>query len=85
MPYEEEKISIPKSTTIPKSEREKLQKEFTLSKVADLQSVLNKLHRQFKQGLMNLETYEQKRKDVFKLFAISREDRIKFLGAKFAS
>jgi len=84
MPYEEYHITSHRVST-PENEKEEKQLKFTLDKVADLQSVLNKLHRQFKEGKMNLAAYEQGRKDIYKKFAISKADRIKFLGAKFGS
>ena len=94
MPYEEDKEALPEFkggfhtkgvTPETKARILKAQKDFTSSQVKDLQSVLNKLHRQFKSGSMNLAEYEKKRRDAYKNFNITKEERIKFLGAKFAS
>lgn len=63
----------------------KEQKKFTLSEVAALSSELAKAHRQFKQGIINLETYENKRKEIFKKYNITKDERERFLGKKFAS
>ena len=94
MPYSEDKEASAdfkggfhtKGVTPEIKERiKKEQKKFTLSEVAALQSELSKAHRQFKQGLINLKTYEDKRNEIIKKYNITKEERIRFLGAKFAS
>ena len=85
MPYEEDKTTIPTSSTIPKSRREILQKNFTNSQVADMSSELSKANRQLRSGVYNQAQYKEAREKIFAKYDITKAERIRFLGAKFAS
>lgn len=77
------KISEREST--PRNDKEVEQKKFTATQIGDMFSELNKAHRKFKTGGFKLQAYEQERKRIYSKFAITKEERIKFLGQKFAN
>ena len=85
MPYEEDKTLANKSTTTPRTHREKFQKEFTTQQVADMSSELSKANRKLRLGVFNQSQYKEEREKIFSKYNITKDERIKFLGAKFAS
>ena len=89
MPYEEDKTLVDKSTNIthsvPRTHSEKLQKEFTTQQVADMSSELSKANRKLRSGVFNQSQYKEEREKIFSKYNITKDERIKFLGAKFAT
>ena len=72
-------------TSTPKSERERKQKEFTSSQVSDMSSELTKANRKLRSGVFNQAQYKAERERIFKKYDITRDERIRFLGKKFAN
>ena len=88
MPYSEDtdKIKdIPTSSTIPKTIREKKQKDFTSEQVAGMSSELTKANRKLRSGIFTTQQYAEERQRIFLKYDIKREERIRYLGKKFAS
>ena len=68
-----------------KEKIKKKQKDFSSQQVADMSSELTKLHRKFKSGSIRIIEYEQGRRDIYKKYDITKDERIRYLGKKFAS
>jgi len=69
----------------PKTERERKQKEFTSEQVAGMSSELTKANRKLRSGIFTQAQYQEERQRIFKKYDITKEERIKYLGKKFAS
>lgn len=90
MPYDEDEYkkgleSIISNSTKPKSDRERKQKDFTASQVAGMQSELTKANRKLRSGIFNTKQYQEERNRIFKKYDITKAERERFLGRKFAT
>lgn len=72
-------------TSTPKSERERKQKDFTSQQVSDMSSELTKANRKLRSGIFNQAQYKEERERIFKKYDITKDERIRFLGKKFAN
>jgi len=73
-----------KSSTVPKTPRERKQKEFTAEQVSGMSSELTKANRKLRSGIFNQAQYKEERNRIFKKYDITKDERIRFLGKKFA-
>jgi len=74
-----------KDTSTPKNEKERKQKEFTSEQVAGMSSELTKANRKLRSGIFTQAQYQEERQRIFKKYDITKDERIKYLGKKFAS
>ena len=74
-----------KSSTVPKNIKERKQKEFTASQIADMSSELTKANRKLRSGVFTQIQYKEERNRIFKKYDITKSERETFLGKKFAN
>jgi len=82
---EDKPKTISHHTSTPKTERERKQKEFTSEQVSGMSSELTKANRKLRSGIFTTKQYEEERQRIFKKYDITKEERIRYLGKKFAS
>jgi len=73
------------SSTIPKNIKEKKQKEFTAEQVSGMSSELTKANRKLRSGIFTQKQYQEERMRIFKKYDITKDERIRYLGKKFAN
>ena len=89
MPYDEDKdlTNITTKGTTPEIKERiiKKQKEFTAQQVGDMSSELTKANRKLRSGIFTQAQYKEERERIFKKYDITKDERIRFLGKKFAN
>ena len=68
-----------------KEKIKKRQKDFTSQQVSDMSSELTKANRKLRSGVFNQAQYKEERERIFKKYDITKDERIRYLGKKFAS
>ena len=68
-----------------KEKIKKKQKDFTSQQVSDMSSELTKANRKLRSGVFNQAQYKEERERIFKKYDITKDERIRYLGKKFAS